>query len=111
MPATAPDPRPVLPAPAEEADEVEALDPEPKPLHRSLPALRTEGSDERAREGAALRAFFGAVELANTDCPPLWVTPAVAPLSRAEKDDEVTWELPAPLPERDGPRWPRAPAF
>jgi hypothetical protein len=73
-------------------------DDEPSPLHTSDAALRTEGD---AAPAPALD--FGATELANTDRPPLRVTPAVAPRTRAENCDAGDREA-APEP----PAWLRA---
>ena len=59
------------------------------PVHRSPVALRVEAAG--AVVGALLcvllavaveRDLFGAVELAKTDCPACWLTPAVEPLTR-----------------------------
>lgn len=115
-PSTA-DPMPPLLCAAEEAAAVDAddFDADPKPLHRSLAALRADG--EPAFEPAdfePLRAFAstGATELANTDWPPRWVTPAVAPLSRAAREEEgaATPGAPAaPLPARLGAPAPAPP--
>ncbi len=105
-PAAAADPIPPLLWPAEEAaaGEMEGFDADPKPLHRSLVELRAEGEpaarapfDRDPRDAASA----GATELANTGRPPLWLTPAVAPLSRAAKTEEGDGEgSPAPLEPR-----------
>lgn len=84
MPVTAAAPK-ALPGPDEApaADSPEDLDFEPKPLHRSLAALRAEGDAARAPRDVA--TSLGATELANTDWPPDRDTPAVAPRERAPK--------------------------
>jgi hypothetical protein len=80
-------PSPALPSPppdpdapaacAADSDGDDALE-GAKALHTSAAELRTDG------EAALARAcVLGATELANTDCPPLWATPAVAPRTRA----------------------------
>ncbi len=75
MPAPIPEPPPVPPGEKAFALDTDGDAPveEPKPLHTSPAALRVDG------DAALPPDFFGATELANTDCPPRLVTPAVAP--------------------------------
>ena len=114
-PTTA-DPIPPLLCPAEEAAAVDAedFDADPKPLHRSLDALRADGEPAFDPDDRDPRAFAstGATELANTDWPPRWVTPAVAPFSRAARDEEgaaTPGARAAPPPARLGARLPAPP--
>lgn len=90
MPTPIEVPRPLdpgAPAWAVDNDGDPALEEEPKPLHTSAVAARTEGDALPAPAWP-----LGATELANTDCPPWVTTPAVAPRIRAancaEADEE-----------------------
>lgn len=77
IPTPSEDPRPPLadaPACAADSDGDPAPEEDPSPLQTSPAAPRTDGD-----AACAPALDFGATELANTDCPPLLVTPAVAP--------------------------------
>ncbi len=97
IPAPMPEPPPVPPGEKSLAldtdGETPAAEEEPKPLHTSPAELRVDG------DAAWTAGFFGATELANTDCPPRLVTPAVAPDTRAANcEDTEGAAAPALLP-------------
>ncbi len=82
IPPDDPDPAALAAATEGELDAPDA----PNPLHTSPAALRTDGEVAVARAPVLL---FGATELAKTGCPPLLVTPAVAPRTRAWNCEET----------------------
>lgn len=85
------------PAWAADNDGDPALVEEPKPLHTSAVPARTDGEAVLAPAPALA---LGATELANTDLPPMLVTPAVAPRTRAANCDEAAEVPVAPAPLR-----------